>query len=187
MPMKDKIIIGIDPGTIFMGYGILKIQGGKPFLEAMGILRLDRFTSHYDRLLKIQEGTEALIQRYEPDAMALEAPFYHKNVQTTLKLGRAQGAAMVAALSHGISVCEYAPNTIKKAITGRGNASKEQVAMMLQSILKIPQDSMMEHLDATDGVAVALTHHIHETSPFAQTTKGSWSDFIKQNPDKVRK
>lgn len=185
--MKDKVIIGIDPGTIFMGYGILNIQGGKPHLEAMGILRLDRFSSHYERLLKIQEGVDALIKRYHPDAMALEAPFFQKNVQTTLKLGRAQGAAMIAALSHSISVCEYSPSTIKKAITGHGNASKEQVATMLQHILCITKDAMMEHLDATDGVAVALTHHIQETSPIPKSSKDSWADFIKNNPNRIIK
>lgn len=184
--MKDQIIIGIDPGTIFMGYGILRIQKGKPHLEAMGILRLDRFTSHYERLLKIQEGVEALINRYHPDAMALEAPFYHKNIQTTLKLGRAQGAAMVAGLKYDLLVHEYSPRSIKKAITGHGDASKEQVANMLQHLLGISKASLMDHLDATDGVAVALTHHIQETSPIAKSTKSSWGDYIKNNPDKVR-
>lgn len=184
--MDDQIIIGIDPGTIFMGYGVLRVRDRQAILEAMGILRLDRYTSHYERLLKIQEGVVALIKRYHPQIMALEAPFYQKNVQTTLKLGRAQGAAMTAALSHNIPVTEYTPTTIKKTITGYGFATKEQVALMLQHILKIPNEAMMEHLDATDGVAVALTHHLQDLSPLNKTSKSSWSDFIKDHPEKVR-
>lgn len=185
--MEEQVIIGIDPGTIVMGYGVLRIQGGKPQLEGMGVLRLDRFKSHYERLLKIQEGVEALIRRYSPDTMALEAPFYGKNIQTTLKLGRAQGAAMVAALKSEINVTEYAPTTIKKVITGQGNASKEQVAAMLQYILKIPQEAMMEQNDATDAVAVALTHHLQLLRPTQIKGKSSWKEFIRNNPSKVVK
>ncbi|WP_298632131.1 crossover junction endodeoxyribonuclease RuvC [uncultured Porphyromonas sp.] len=185
--MEQQVIIGIDPGTIVMGYGVLRIAGNKPTLEAMGILRLDRYKSHYDRLLKIQEAVEALISRYAPTAMALEAPFYGVNVQTTLKLGRAQGAAMVAALKAGVAVTEYAPSTIKRMVTGKGNASKEQVAALLQYMLKIPEEAMMEKNDATDAVAVALTHHLQQLRPHKSSSSSSWSEYIKRNPDKVKK
>lgn len=185
--MTEQVIIGIDPGTIVMGYGILKIKEGKPSLEAMGLLRLDRYQSHYVRLQKIQEAVEALIERYAPTDMALESPFLGKNIQTTLKLGRAQGAAMVAAIREGLSVTEYAPSTIKKMITGRGNASKEQVAAMLQYILKIPDGAMMEKNDATDAVAVAMTHHLQDSRPHSSNKGGSWKDYILNHPSKVVK
>lgn len=185
--MTDQIIIGIDPGTIVMGYGIIKVANGKPTLEAMGLLKLNRYQSHYIRLQKIQEAVEALIERYNPTAMALESPFLGKNIQTTLKLGRAQGAAMVAATRANISVTEYAPSTIKKMITGRGNASKEQVSAMLQYILRIQEEAMMEKNDATDAVAVALTHHLQASRIQSGKKGGSWKDFIRNNPDKVVK
>lgn len=185
--MDQQVIIGIDPGTIVMGYGVLRVSGNKPALEAMGILRLDRYKSHYSRLLKIQEAVEALITRYAPSAMALEAPFYGVNIQTTLKLGRAQGAAMVAALKASIPVTEYAPSTIKRMVTGKGNASKEQVAALLQYMLKIPAEAMMEKNDATDAVAVALTHHLQQLRPHKSSGSSSWSEYIKRNPDKVKK
>lgn len=185
--MEQQTIIGIDPGTIVMGYGILQVSSGHPTLEAMGILRLDRYKSHYTRLLRIQEAVEALIERYSPTAMALEAPFYGKNIQTTLKLGRAQGAAMVAALRADISVTEYPPSTIKRMITGQGNASKEQVAALLQYMLKIPEEALMEKNDATDAVAVALTHHLQKQRLHQHNVSNSWSEYIKRNPDKVKK
>lgn len=185
--MADQVIIGIDPGTIIMGYGILSVSKGKPVLEAMGILRLDRYQSHYARLLKIQTSVEALIARYSPTDMALEAPFYGKNIQTTLKLGRAQGAAMVAALKSGISITEYPPTTIKRMVTGKGNASKEQVARLLKYMLAIPDEAMMEKSDATDAIAVALTHHLQQQRSLPTTTHSSWADFIKQNPSRVKK
>ena len=185
--MADQVIIGIDPGTIVMGYGILEVVGGKPTLEAMGLLRLDRYQSHYLRLQKIQEAVEALIERYAPTDMALESPFMGKNIQTTLKLGRAQGAAMVAAMRSGISVSEYAPSTIKKMITGRGSASKGQVAAMLQYMLKIPESAMMEKNDASDAVAVAMTHHLEALRIQSGKKEKSWRDYIRNNPDKVIK
>ncbi|MDO5036002.1 MAG: crossover junction endodeoxyribonuclease RuvC [Porphyromonas sp.] len=184
---ETRHIIGIDPGTVLMGYGVLACQGQKPELVAMGVLRLDRYKSHYERLDRIYEGVSALIARYHPEALAIEAPFYGKNVQTMLKLGRAQGAAMVAAISQGLTVTEYSPSTIKKAITGSGNASKEQVAALIQHMLNIPNESMLDELDATDGVAAALCHHLHLTSPLlnAKGRGGSWSDYIRNNPDKI--
>ncbi|MCI6279078.1 MAG: crossover junction endodeoxyribonuclease RuvC [Bacteroidales bacterium] len=180
-----------------MGYGILEVGRGSGHREkallAMGVLKLDKFASHYDRLLKIHEGVSALIRRYKPSALAIEAPFYGKNVQSMLKLGRGQGAAIIAAKSAGIPVAEYAPSTIKKAITGRGNASKEQVKLFLQKELQIPESAFLEALDATDAVAVALCHHLTPLfgtfSPGGKRTRpsASWTDFAKQNPDKIKR
>ena len=131
---KERIIMGIDPGTQVMGYGILKVINNKPQMEAMGILQLNKFENHYIRLARIYERTISLIEQYLPDELAIEAPFYGKNVQSMLKLGRAQGVAMAAAISRDVPICEYAPLKIKMAITGNGRAAKEQVAFMLQKI-----------------------------------------------------
>lgn len=184
---SESIIIGIDPGTIVLGYGVLRSCGRECELLAMGVLKLDRYRSHYDRLHKIHEGITALIERYHPGELAIEAPFYGKNVQSMLKLGRAQGAAIVAATLREIPVVEYSPSTIKKAITGHGNASKEQVASMLQGMLHIPPESMMNTLDATDGVAAAVCHHIHRTHPMPSATKQSWVEYLRQHPNRVVK
>lgn len=186
-PPSEQIIIGIDPGTIVLGYGVLRSRGMQCELLAMGVLKLDKYKSHYDRLHKIHEGVTAIIDRYHPHHMAIEAPFYGKNVQSMLKLGRAQGAAIVAATLHQIPVTEYSPSTIKKAITGHGNAAKEQVATLLQGMLHIPAESMMTALDATDGVAAAVCHHIHCTGHNAVTTKQTWADYLRRNPGKVIK
>ena len=184
-PPTEKIIIGIDPGTIVLGYGVLRTSGRECELLAMGVLKLDKFKSHYERLFRIHEGVNALIQRYHPNEMAIEAPFYGKNVQSMLKLGRAQGAAIVAATINEIPVTEYSPSTIKKAITGHGNAAKEQVASMLQGMLHIPPESMMTALDATDGVAAAICHHIHSTNPYAGSSKQSWEEYLRLHPNKI--
>lgn len=153
---KDRVILGIDPGTIVMGYGVLTIEGNKPKLEAMGILQLNKYEDHYLRLRKIFERVLGLIDQYHPDELAIEAPFFGKNVQSMLKLGRAQGVAMAAALERDIPIFEYAPLKIKMSITGNGNAAKEQVAGMLQRYLHIPEASMLPQLDATDGLAAAF-------------------------------
>ena len=139
---NDRIIIGIDPGTNVMGYGVLRIAGNKPELLAMGVLQLNKYDSHYLRLRRIFERVIGLIEQYLPDEMAIEAPFFGKNVQSMLKLGRAQGVAMAAALSRDIPITEYAPLKIKMSITGNGSATKEQVAAMLQRILHIRQENM---------------------------------------------
>ena len=144
---KDRVILGIDPGTIVMGYGVLTIEGNKPKLEAMGILQLNKYEDHYLRLRKIFERVLGLIDQYHPDELAIEAPFFGKNVQSMLKLGRAQGVAMAAALERDIPIFEYAPLKIKMSITGNGNAAKEQVAGMLQRYLHIPEASMLPQLD----------------------------------------
>ena len=160
--IKDRIILGIDPGTIVMGYGILKIEGNKPKLEAMGILQLNKYEDHYLRLRKIFERVLALIDQYHPDELAIEAPFFGKNVQSMLKLGRAQGVAMAAALE------------------------KEQVAGMLQRYLKIPEESMLPQLDATDGLAAAVCHYFQTNNPISEKKYTGWKDFIAKNPGKVR-
>ena len=184
--MSKKTIIGIDPGTVIMGYGVLSYEGKKVQVEALGVIQLRKYQSHYTRLLHIHEGVSALIRRHSPHELAIEAPFYGKNIQTTLKLGRAQGVAMAAALAHNIPITEYAPTEIKRAITGNGGASKEQVASLLQRMLHIPQESMLPELDATDGLAAAYCHFLQLTSPLPQRASSSWADFIRNNPDKVK-
>ena len=184
----DKIIIGIDPGTNVMGYGILGVRQRKPELIAMGVIMLSKFDDRYMRLRRIAERVTGLVEQYLPDEMALEAPFYGKNVQSMLKLGRAQGAAMLAALEYGItSVHEYAPREAKQAITGNGAASKEQVAEMLRRILNIPREAIDPHLDATDALGVALCHFYESQRPVAQKSYSSWKDFVARNADKVAK
>lgn len=184
--IKDRVVLGIDPGTIVMGYGILVIEGSKPRMEAMGVLQLNKLEDHYMRLRKIFERVTSLIDQYHPDELAIEAPFFGKNVQSMLKLGRAQGVAMAAALERDIPIFEYAPLKIKMSITGSGNASKEQVAGMLQRILHIPASSMLPQMDATDGLAAALCHYYQTNNPLSEKKYTGWKDFISKNPGKVR-
>lgn len=183
---KERIILGIDPGTIVMGYGVLRIEDNKPKLEAMGILQLNKYDDHYLRLRKIFERVTSLIDQYHPDELAIEAPFFGKNVQSMLKLGRAQGVAMAAALERDIPIFEYAPLKIKMSITGNGNASKEQVAGMLQRFLHIPSSSMLPQLDATDGLGAAVCHYFQTNSPVSEKKYTGWKDFIAKNPRKVK-
>ena len=183
--LYDKIIIGIDPGTRVMGYGILGIKGKEPQLIAMGVLKLNLMDDHYMRLHHIYERVSGLVKQYLPDEMAIEAPFFGKNVQSMLKLGRAQGVAMAAALNQQIPITEYEPRKIKIAITGNGAASKEQVCAMLQRTLHIAQEELPKFLDATDALAAALCHFYESQKPqFARGPK-SWKSFIAQNPDRV--
>ena len=183
--LYDKIIIGIDPGTRVMGYGILGIKGKEPQLIAMGVLKLNLMDDHYMRLHHIYERVSGLVKQYLPDEMAIEAPFFGKNVQSMLKLGRAQGVAMAAALNQQIPITEYEPRKIKIAITGNGAASKEQVCAMLQRTLHIAQEDLPKFLDATDALAAALGHFYESQKPqFARGPK-SWKSFIAQNPDRV--
>ena len=183
--LYDKIIIGIDPGTRVMGYGILGIKGKEPQLIAMGVLKLNLMDDHYMRLHHIYERVSGLVKQYLPDEMAIEAPFFGKNVQSMLKLGRAQGVAMAAALNQQIPITEYEPRKIKIAITGNGAASKEQVCAMLQRTLHIAQEDLPKFLDATDALAAALCHFYESEKPqFARGPK-SWKSFIAQNPDRV--
>jgi len=185
--MKERIILGIDPGTTIMGYGLLHVAGNTPSLIVMGVLQLDKFDDHYMKLRRIFERVIALIDQYHPDELAIEAPFFGKNVQSMLKLGRAQGVAMAAALSRDIPIVEYAPLKIKMSITGNGKASKEQVADMLKRILKITDEQMLPQLDATDGLAAALCHFYQTNKPASAKSYSSWKDFIAKNPKAVKK
>lgn len=185
--MKSDKIIGIDPGTNVMGYGILETDGKNVSLIAMGTLKLSRFENHYVRLNRIYERVSGLISQYAPTYMAIESPFFGKNVQSMLKLGRAQGVAMAAAIHFGIPITEYAPLKIKLAVTGNGNASKEQVAEMIKRILKIKDEDMAPQLDATDAVGAALCHFYQMTTPVKSSKCGSWKEYITKNPDKVVK
>lgn len=153
----------------------------------MGILQLNKYEDHYLRLRKIFERVTALIDQYTPDELAIEAPFFGKNVQSMLKLGRAQGVAMAAALNRDIPIFEYAPLKIKMSITGNGNASKEQVAGMLQRYLHIANENMLPQLDATDGLAAAVCHFFQSNSPVSDKKYSGWKDFISKNPGKIKK
>lgn len=185
LQVYDRIIMGIDPGTNVMGYGVLGVCGKRPEVIVMGVIKLSKFESHYLRLRRIYEGVSRLVSQYLPDELAIEAPFFGKNVQSMLKLGRAQGVAMAAALARDIPIAEYAPLSIKQSVTGSGSASKEQVANMLQRLLNIPADRMPHLLDATDALAAALTHYYETGKP--QIAKGpkSWADFLRANPDRI--
>ncbi|MBN2165731.1 MAG: crossover junction endodeoxyribonuclease RuvC [Marinilabiliaceae bacterium] len=180
----EKVIIGIDPGTSVLGYGVIEIAGKSIKILAMGIVDLKKYDNHYIKLQKIFERVRQLVDTYNPDEMAIEAPFFGKNVQSMLKLGRAQGVAMTAALTRNIPIFEYAPLRIKQAITGNGSASKEQVAAMLQHILNFKD--IPKYLDATDGLAAAVCHHFQSNTLQSGKTVKNWKDFISKNPDKLR-
>lgn len=182
----ERIILGIDPGTNVLGYGIIKASGkNKVELVVLGVIELKKYKDHYLKLKAIYERVQQLVDQYLPDDVAIEAPFFGKNVQSMLKLGRAQGVAMAAALSRSVPIFEYAPRKIKLAVTGQGNASKEQVAAMPQSILKTKEfDS--KTLDATDGLAAAVCHFYQHQSDYGQKKASSWGDFIKNNPERVK-
>lgn len=182
----DHIIIGIDPGTNVMGYGLLGIKKGKPHLIAMGVLKLSRFDDHYMRLHRIFERVTSLIKQYLPDEMSIEAPFFGKNVQSMLKLGRAQGVAMAAALNFEVPITEYEPRKIKQAITGNGAASKEQVATMLQRELGFSRDQLPDFLDATDALAAALCHFYESRKLAIARGTQSWKAFVAHHPDRVK-
>ena len=182
----DRIIIGVDPGTNVMGYGILGVKSKKPAMIALGIIELNKFESHYLRLRRIYDRILSLVDQYLPDEMAIEAPFFGKNVQSMLKLGRAQGVAMAAALSRDIPITEYEPRKIKMAITGTGAASKEQVQEMLRRILTIPKESLLPELDATDALAAALCHFYETSRPVMAKGPSSWKEFIAKNPGRVK-
>lgn len=177
----EKIIMGVDPGTNLMGYGLLRVTGNKASLMTMGVIQLHKYESHYLRLGKIYERIIQIIDTYHPDELAIEAPFYGKNVQSMLKLGRAQGVAITAAIMRDIPITEYEPRKIKIAVTGGGGASKEQVAGMLQRILKIPQKDMEVQLDATDALAAAYCHFVQIGRPTVERKYSSWKDFAAKN------
>lgn len=181
----ERIILGIDPGTTVLGYGIIKENAKQTKLISMGIVKLGHLSNQALKLQQIFKKVEALIKNYHPDCMALEAPFYGKNIQVMLKLGRAQGVAMAAALAHDIPIFEYAPRKIKQSVTGNGSATKEQVSEMLKKLLKFEESP--QFLDATDGLAVALCHSFQKTTAnHDEQSYSGWQAFIKANPNKVK-
>ncbi len=189
----DKVILGIDPGTNFLGYGVISVRGQKVTLISLGTIDLSKLETHQDKLKRIYERISYLVMEYKPHECSIEAPFHGKNVQSMLKLGRAQGVAMAAVINQGLEIHEYAPRKIKQSVTGNGNASKEQVAAMLQSLLQFTE--LPKYLDATDGLAVAVCHFFQ--NKFVSTTASApikikkatpkgWGAFIKANPDRIK-
>jgi crossover junction endodeoxyribonuclease RuvC len=194
--VQERIILGVDPGTQLMGYGLIIIKGREMQLMQCGVINLSKFSNHQIKLKKIFERITQLIDEYLPDEVAIEAPFYGKNVQSMLKLGRAQGVAMAAALAREIPIVEYAPRKIKQSVTGNGNASKEQVAAMLKALLKF--DETPEFLDATDALGVAVCHYFQSGGGGGGNRSGGssrsggrgkskdWSSFVSENPGRVK-
>jgi crossover junction endodeoxyribonuclease RuvC len=182
--------MGVDPGTQVMGYGVIAVEGQKMSLLQYGVIKLSKYSTHELKLKKIFERIMQLIDEYMPDEMAIEDAFYGKNPQSMLKLGRAQGVTMAAALSRNIPIVEYAPKKVKQSVTGNGNATKEQVAYFLEKIMN--QELNQEFMDATDGIAIAVCHHFHSNSPAAVPTKGAkvkkggWSAFVEENPGRLK-
>jgi len=193
LAQKSKIILGIDPGTVIMGYGILAVTGNKIRMLEMNVVKLNGKKDMFERLGAINQVIQEIIEKYKPDDMAIEAPFFGKNVQSMLKLGRAQGVAIAVAMSNGLSVAEYSPKKVKQSITGNGNANKEQIWKMLNSIM--PLTNTIKYFDASDALAVAVCHHFNAhglTTAVSTTTKSKknrkqngWEDFIKNNPDRI--
>lgn len=183
----ERIILGIDPGTIVMGYGLIGITKKEASVISLGVVKLGKIDDPMLKLQKIFERTQSLIDQYHPDELAIEAPFFGKNVQSMLKLGRAQGVAIAAAVSRQMQVNEYSPKKIKQSITGNGNASKEQVAAMIQRLLKFKETP--EFLDATDGLAAAYCHFLQgsKTAVTGGKSYNSWKSFVTENPGKLKK
>ncbi|MBL7697837.1 MAG: crossover junction endodeoxyribonuclease RuvC [Chitinophagaceae bacterium] len=187
MEKSRKIILGIDPGTLLMGYCIIHVEGQAIQMKEMNVLRLHSRLDNYTRLQHIYNKVDELIRLFRPNCFAIEAPFFGKNVQSMLKLGRAQGVAIAAAIGAGVQVCEYSPRKIKQSITGNGNADKEQVWKMLQQIIAI-EDATIKYLDASDALAVAVCHHFQDNTILnGRSTKAtSWKQFIEKNPQRLR-
>ncbi len=181
---KQRLIMGVDPGTNKMGYGILRVNGNQMGCLVMGYIDLSKLKDPYQKLSHIYDRMVAIVKEYNPDEVAFEAPFFGENVQSMLKLGRAQGVAIAAAQSLGKPISEYAPTKVKIAIAGNGRATKESVAQMLKKMLNISQ--LPDNLDATDGLAVALCHHFTTSGVVTSNKKQSWGDFVRANPDKVK-
>lgn len=182
---KEKIILGIDPGTNVMGYGLVKVVNNKASMIAMGVIDMRKIHDPYLRLGRIFDRVTSIIDEFLPDEMAIEAPFFGKNVQSMLKLGRAQGVAIAAAIHHDVPIHEYAPLKIKMAITGQGQASKEQVAAMLKRLLNIKEEDMTPFMDATDALGAAYCHFMQTGKPETETNYRSWKDFINKNPGRL--
>jgi crossover junction endodeoxyribonuclease RuvC len=181
---QANIILGIDPGSNVMGYGLLKVDQKKTAIITMGIISPGKYNTHYDKLKYIFNRVLSVIDEYKPDHVALEAPFYGKNVQSMLKLGRSQGVAMAAALYRDLPIFEYAPLKVKQSITGMGRASKEQVAYFLQKMYGLSE--LPTDMDATDAVAVAFCHYLQQDKPTQKKAYSNWNDFVKKNPGKVK-
>jgi crossover junction endodeoxyribonuclease RuvC len=182
--VKEKIILGIDPGTNVMGYGLLLVEGKQYRILQYGVIHLKKYSSHELKLKKIFERITGIIDEFHPDAVALEAPFYGQNVQSMLKLGRAQGVAMAAALARDIPIVEYSPKKVKQSVTGNGNASKEQVAEMLKTLVQLEETPKL--LDATDALAVAICHHFHDGRLQSRGRTAGWKSFLQENPDRLK-
>jgi crossover junction endodeoxyribonuclease RuvC len=180
----DRIILGIDPGTTIMGYGLIEDNGKTMTLISLGVIKLEKLDDPYLKLKRIFERTLSLIDEYKPDELAIEAPFYGKNIQSMLKLGRAQGVAIAAALYRSVPIFEYSPRKIKQSITGKGSASKEQVAAMLVTLLSIRESP--QYLDATDGLAAAVCHFFQRNPVQGKKTYTGWKSFVSGNPDRVK-
>ena len=184
MQKPSKIILGIDPGTLLMGYGIIEINGSIICIKEMSVLKLSGKKDNYTRLQLIHKKIEELIGMHQPHEFAIEAPFFGKNVQSMLKLGRAQGVAIAAAISAGLPVTEYSPKKVKQSITGNGNADKEQVWKMLQRMLSLKETP--QYYDATDALAVAICHHFQDKPSLKSNGKlKGWKDFIAKNPSRI--
>lgn len=181
-PVIEKIILGLDPGTNVMGYAIILVQLSKVKLIQFGVIQMGKYGAHELKLKKIFDRVLTLVDEFKPDEVALEAPFFGKNVQSMLKLGRAQGVAMAAALYREVPITEYAPKKVKQSVTGNGNASKEQVAKMLMQIFSIKE--MPKLLDASDALAVAVCHHYQNR--LMKNKSKSWESFLKDNPEKMK-
>jgi crossover junction endodeoxyribonuclease RuvC len=184
MKTETYRILGIDPGTAVTGYGLVQITDKKPVILTMGVMRPGKFDDHYQRLKYLHERALSLIDEFRPDIMALEAPFYGKNVQSMLKLGRAQGVIMAAGLYRSLPIYEYAPLLVKQSITGMGRASKEQVAYFLQNVYHLTD--LPKELDATDAVAVAICHFLKQSQPVKNGEYRNWEDFIRKNPGRIK-
>jgi crossover junction endodeoxyribonuclease RuvC len=187
MQKPSKIILGVDPGTLVMGYGIIACQGKSISLVEMSVLKMNSKNNNHERLALIHQKIAILIEQHRPDYFAIEAPFFGKNVQSMLKLGRAQGVAIAAAMQAGLEVYEYSPKKVKQAVTGNGNADKDQVWQMLQRIMQMPGYDL-KFLDASDALAVAVCHYYQQQSPLANTSRkaSDWKDFLQRNPQRIR-
>jgi crossover junction endodeoxyribonuclease RuvC len=184
MKIEPLRILGIDPGTNITGYGLVEIRNNKPVILDMGKITPKKGLLHYDRIKVLHEESLKIVEKYRPDVMAIEAPFFGKDIQAMLKLGRAQGVIMVAALMHNVPIHEYAPLLVKQSITGMGRASKEQVAYFLQKVYHLTE--LPETTDVTDAIAVAICHYIQLSRPQQKSEFKNWGDFIKKNPGRIK-
>ena len=183
MQTEKQIILGIDPGTNIMGYGIIEAENNKLSFVAMGVLKFDTKKNQLEKLKDIFEGISSIVEQYQFTSVAIEAPFFGKNIQSMLKLGRAQGVAIAAAMHKNLPVFEYSPRKIKMAITGKGSASKEQVAGMLHHLIDFEDNQ--KYLDATDALAIAVCHYIQNKYPLTEKSYSGWGAFISKNSDRI--